>query len=425
MITAILFVLFMAMGMPIVFILALSTVAFIAESGVWPLFDTVPLQLYGSLDKSGYLAIPMYMLVGELMNRGGITTRLIGMADLFVGRFNGGLAYVNLLTNAFASSILGSATAQIAVMSRTIVPAMNERGYRPGFSTALTIAAGMLGPVIPPSMLMIIYGVVAYQSVAALFIAGVMPGLLLTLGFALTIWGIGLFAPYADQGARLEGRSAFKAFLSGLLPSLIPLVIILGVITGATTPTESGATAAVLALVLGLFVYKAFRLRDLPEILLGVGMNTAFIVSLIGLATVFGWVLSFESVPDIMAETIEAWAGSPAMFLLLVNLLILALGMILDGIGVMIVIVPILLPVAERFGIDPIHFGVVVAISTLLGLVTPPVGPGLFVAMEATGLKMRQILPPLLPFLATMLICLVVINVFPVLSTWLPAILGL
>lgn len=422
--TLIVFIAALFLGMPIVFILAVGTVLFMVEMDVTILLETTPIQLFKSIEKNSLLAIPMFMLVGELMNRGGITDRLINFTDLFVGRFKGGLAYVNLLTNMMASAILGSATAQIAVMTRTMVPAMVERGYDKSFSTAVSVAGGMLGPVIPPSMLMIIYGIVSYQSVAALFLAGVLPGLLIASGFAAVIVILGFFYKYPDEKDHVP-PPFWSTLFSGVLPLLIPGTIIGGVISGVMTPTESGALASFMALLFGMVLYRRIKFSDIGSILQQVALNSATVVSLIGLATVFGWVLSFEDVPDMLAEAIKGFSESRYVFLLLVNLVIIALGMFLDGIGVMIVIVPILLPVAKSFDVDPIHFGVVIAISTLIGLLTPPVGPGLYVAMEATGVKMAPLFIAVLPFLVSMLLSLVIINLVPFLSTWLPQVLGL
>jgi len=420
MMTIIVFLAALLLGMPIVFLLAFASIVFLLQTDNQILFSTIPLQLFKSVDKNGLLAIPMFMLVGELMNCGGLTNRMINLADILVGRFRGGLAYVNLLTNTLASAILGSATAQIAVMSRTMVPAMVERKYKLAFSTAVTVAGGMLGPVIPPSMIMIIYGIVSYQSVAAMFIAGILPGVLIAGCFALIIFLLGFVYDYPG-GTKKENRpELWRTLAAGLLPAMIPMVIIIGVVSGVMTPTESGAIAAFLALVMCGFVYRNIGLKDIGTILRSVAVNSALVISLIGMATLFGWVLAFESVPDILAESLQDISTSPIVFLLLTSLIIILLGTMLDGIGVMIVIVPILLPVAENFGVDPVHFGVIIAISTIIGLVTPPVGPGLYIAMEAAGVKMSPLFYAMLPFLGGLLLCLLIIILFPQLSVWLP-----
>jgi tripartite ATP-independent transporter DctM subunit len=373
------------------------------------------------ISANGFLAIPLYMLVGELMHRGGITDRLLRLAERVVGRLRHGLALVNIVANVLAAAILGSATAQIAVMTRTIVPAMISRGHAPEFATGMTVTAGLLGPVIPPSMSMIIYGVVAYQSVATLFIAGIVPGLIIAAGLLLVT--ILLAAPEAERSS--EVTSGWRPLLGDLLPALIPLIIIAGIVSGATTPTEAGAVACLVAFILAGPVYRQVSWHDVPGLLASVAMSSAAIIALIGFATFFGWALTFQQVPDLLVSVIERYATGDFTFLLLTSLIIFILGMFLDGIGIMIVLVPVLLPVADGFGVDPIHFGVVVALATLTGLVTPPVGPGLFIAMEATRLPMPVVFRGAVPFLATFVIVLGVIAGFPALSTALPSWLGL
>lgn len=422
MITTVVFFTALLIGLPIFLTLLLGTFVFLWQADLSILMSSLPIQLYGALNQNGLLAIPLFMLVGELMNRGGLTSRLMNAADVLVGGMRGGLAYVNLLTNAMAASILGSATAQISVMSRLMVPTMVEKGYNKEFSAAVTMAGGLLGPIIPPSMLMIIYGVVAYQPIAPLFIAGILPGLLIILGFAVVIFLTGIFRGLPKGGSE-EHRDIGRELLSGLLPGSIPAVVIICIITGVMTPTEAGAIASILSLILGRFVYKAVALKDLPSIFGQVALNTATITGLIGVASIFGWALSFEGVPDMMVEAITGLTDSPMLFLILVYLLVILLGMFLESISVMIVIVPIILPAALSYGIDPIHFGVIISLATLVGLVTPPVGPGLYIAMTAAELPMWRLFKAVIPFLAVMMLCMLVIALLPAISLWLPGLM--
>lgn len=419
MLTIIVFFGALFLGLPIFITLLLAALVFMWQTDQSVLFSSVTIQMFGSLNQSGLLAIPLFMLVGELMNKGGLTSRLMAGADLFVGGFRGGLAYVNLLTNAMAASILGSATAQISVMSKLMIPAMTEKGYSKPFSAAVTIAGGLLGPIIPPSMLMIIYGVVAYQPVAALFIAGILPGILIIFAFALVIlltgWTKGLPA-----GEHLKHKNIRADLVAGILPGLIPVSVIVFIISGVMTPTEAGAVAAILSFLLGAFVYRSLTFADLPAMFAAVGKNTAMITGLIAAASLLGWALTFESIPDQMVAFIVALTDSKVVFLILVYLLVILLGMFLESISVMIVIVPIILPAAKTFGIDPIHFGVVISLATLVGLVTPPVGPGLYIAMSASQMSMGALFKAVTPFLLAMMICMLLIAFFPALSLWLP-----
>ena len=423
MITTLTFFVALLLGLPIFITLLLGTLVFLWQTDLTILMSSLPIQLYGALNQNGLLAIPLFMLVGELMNKGGLTRRLMNAAEVFVGGFRGGLAYVNLLTNAMAASILGSATAQISVMSRLMVPTMVEKGYNKEFSAAVTMAGGLLGPIIPPSMLMIIYGVVAYQPISALFIAGILPGLVIIAGFAIVIFITGL-TKGLPKGENQQRDMLKEDLIGGLLPGAIPCVVIVCIISGVMTPTEAGAIASILSFLLGKFVYKAIALRDLPQIFGSVAINTATITGLIGIASVFGWALSFEGVPDMMVEYITGLTDSPVMFLMLVYLLVILLGMFLESISVMIVIVPIILPAAISYGIDPIHFGVMISLATLVGLVTPPVGPGLYIAMVAAQLPMGRLFTAMLPFLAMMILSMLIIALLPEISLGLPSLMG-
>lgn len=423
MVTVLAFFIALLIGLPIFFTLLLGTGVFLQQSDLVVLMSSLPIQLFGSLNQNGLLAIPLFMLVGELMNKGGLTKRLMSAADVFVGGFKGGLAYVNLLTNAMASSILGSASAQISVMSRLMIPTMVEKGYKKDFAAAVTISGGLLGSITPPSMLMIIYGVVAYQSISDLFIAGLLPGLLIIAGFALVIFLFGVFSDL-PAGEHVNKANIRKLLLNGLLPGTIPVTVILFIVMGIMTPTEAGAIASIMAFIIGTFIYKNIKLKDLPAIFASVALNTATITGLIAAAFVFGWALSFEGIPDLVVEYISGMTTSPLMFLLITYVVVILLGLFLESISVMIVIVPIILPAALAFGIDPIHFGIVICLATLVGLVTPPVGPGLFIAMQATNLSMGTLFRAMIPFLISLFICLILIAAFPALSLYLPRLMN-
>ena len=408
-------------GLPIVGTILIGAVVFMATNDLAVLYDSIPIQFYGALEINSLLAIPLFLLVGEIMNKAGLTQRLIAVAEVLVGGTRGGLAYANLFTNAMAASILGSAVAQIGVMSKVMIPAMERAGYHRAFSGAVTVSAGLLGPIIPPSMLMIFYGVVAVQPIAPLFIAGIVPGLLIVAALALVIFLYGVLGPGLPAGVKSERSKSVKVLLEGLVPAAIPVVVIAGIMLGVMTPTESGAVASIIALVLG-FAYREIKLRDLSGILLGVATNTATITGLIAAASVLSWVLAFQGVPDLVVETMKNLTSSPFVFLLLVIGLMLVLGMFLESISVLIVVVPLLMPVVNSLGIDPIHFGVVCTVATVIGLVTPPVGPGLYIAMVQAQIRMGPLFKATVPFLAAVLAVLVLVAAVPELSTWLPSV---
>lgn len=420
MITLLVFFGLLFAGLPIAGTILVGALTFMLTNDLSVLLDSIPIQFYGALEINSLLAIPLFLLVGEIMNKAGLTQRLIAVAEVLVGSLKGGLAYANLFTNAMAASILGSAVAQIGVMSKVMIPAMERMGYKREFSGAVTVTAGLLGPIIPPSMLMIIYGVVAVQPIAPLFIAGIVPGLLIVLALAVVIFLHNFVGDGLPAGRRSGRAASIKVLLEGLVPAVIPLVVITGIMLGVMTPTESGAVAAMISLALG-FAYREIKWTDLGKILADVATNTATITGLIAAASVLSWVLAFQGVPDLVVAYMQGLTQSPFVFLLLVIGMLLVLGMFLESISVLIVTVPLLMPVVTTLGIDPIHFGVVCTLATVIGLVTPPVGPGLYIAMVQADIRMGPLFKATLPFLAVVLLTLVLVAAVPALSTWLPA----
>ena len=411
------FVGILLVGVPISFVLLISATAYIWLSGNQTLYGSFMQQLFSGIESYGLLAIPLFMLTGELMNAGGLTRRLVAMARVLVGGISGGLAYVNLVANMLMASIMGSAVAQIAMLSRVMVPEMEKEGYARPFATALTAAGGLLSPIIPPSMLFVIFGVLAQVAIGDLFIAGIIPGLILAAAFCLCIAGAGVFVdfPITPRPAREE---AARAIVDGLPALSIPVVIIGGIVSGLATPTESAALAVLAAFLIGRFIHGDLKLRDLPDVLYATSINSVIVIFMIAAANVFGWVLIYEQVPQTVARWTAGLTDDPFVFMLLVNLLLLFVGMIIDGIAALVIVVPILMPIAITvFDVDPYHFGVVVCINLILGLLTPPVGAGLYVAAGMTDARPGAILRALLPFLLSTVLVLVLLSWQPGLVT--------
>src|SRR6056297_1825083 len=414
--TAPIFAILLFGGVPIAFVLGLAAVAYIVESDNQILFDSFALQMFGGLENYGLLAIPLFMLTGELMNEGGMTKRLIDAARVFVGGFRGGLAYINLLANMFMAAIIGSAPAQIAVMSRAMVPTMEKEGYDRGFAAASTAAGGLLAPVIPPSMMFVIYGVLAQVPIGDMFLAGILPGLLMAVSFALVITLIGFFQgfPKGDWFTRSE---ALRALLHCMPAALIPLAIIGGILFGIATPTESAAIASLIAFLVGWLVYRELDPKSLFSIFQRTAINASMIIFMIAAASVFGWVVIYEALPQKLAALITAITDNPFLFLLIVNLILLFVGMLIDGIAAVILITPILLPIAmNSYDISPFQFGVVICLNLILGLLTPPVGIGLYIAASMGDTSAGRILRSLWPFLIAVAVVLVMLSYFPSLS---------
>lgn len=413
------FVALLLLSVPIALVLAGTALFYIWWSGQTILLMSFGQQFFSGIESYGLLAIPLFMLTGELMNEGGITQRLVRFASVFMGRVRGGLAYVNLIVNTMAASIMGSAAAQMAVMSRAMVPAMERQGYDRPFAAATTAAGSLLSPIIPPSMLFVIYGVLAQIAIGDLFIAGILPGLLMAAGFIGTLALIGTVREL-PLGEAMTWRERLLALRDGLPTLLIPFVIVGGIVAGVATPTESAAVASVAAFLLGWIVYRELSVKRLPAILLRTGLNASVVIFIVAAANVFGWVIVYEQVPQGLAEQLTEITSNPIVFLLIVNLALLFVGMVIDGVAALILIVPILLPIAvQEYGIDPYQFGVIVCINLVLGLLTPPVGAGLFVMTAMTGVRPGRLVRALLPFLLSTALVLVLLSVFPGLVTLL------
>jgi len=414
--TAAVFLILLLGAVPISVVLGMTAIFYIRASGNEVLFQSFMQQLFSGIENYGLLAIPLFMLTGELMNEGGATRRLIRAARVFVGGFRGGLAYINLLANMFMAAIIGSAASQIAVMTRAMVPAMEAEGYRRDFAAATTAAGGLLAPIIPPSMLLVIYGVLAQLPIASLFIAGIIPGLMLTAAFFVIIALVGLRQQF-PKGDWMSAREALGALGAALPALLIPLVIVGSILFGIATPTESAAVASVMAFLIGAVIYRDLDIARFIAIFARVAINSSLVIFLIAAANVFGWVVIYEALPQRLTAVVVEATRDPFLFLLIVNLALFCVGMILDGIAALILLVPILLPIAvEVYGIHPVQFGLVVCLNLVLGLLTPPVGAGLYIAASMSGARPWGIVVALAPFLAAAVLVLLLLSWFPVLT---------
>lgn len=414
------FVVLLIIGIPIAYVLGLTGVIYILAENNTRMLLSVPQSLYSGMESYSLLAIPLFMLAGELMNQGGITSRLVNVAKAFIGHYRGGLAYVNVLANMMLAAIIGSATAQIAMMSRVMVPEMEKAGYSRSFSTATTAAAGLLGPIIPPSMMFIIYSVSAGTSVSDMFKAGVLPGILLGVSFMVLIAFIGMKQQWERQ-PRVPFSEALKSFVTVIPALAVPVIIIYGILSGIFTATESAAIACLVAIIVGTVFYKELNLKKFPSIMANTAVTTAVITILIAMAKVFGLVLTYEQIPRAIADWMVSLSDNPLVFLLLVNIFLLIVGMFLDGIAALIILVPIFMPIIAFYGIDPIHFGIIICINLTIGLLTPPVGSGLFIAASITKLKIGELVKSLWGFLIVALIVLLLITYIPALTLWLPS----
>jgi tripartite ATP-independent transporter DctM subunit len=416
MFTSLFFMAALLVGVPIGVCLCISGIVYIFSTGNTVLLQSFPMQMFAGVDSYGLIAIPLFILIGEIMNSGGITRRLVDMSMAFVGSVKGGLAYVNILANMLVSSIIGSATAQVAIMSQVMVPEMEKQGYDKTFAAGLTVYGGMLGPIIPPSVMFVVYSVLAQVAVGDMLIAGIIPGVLLTILFFIIIALMGFIYDYPRSEKRtLAQRAVTVVKCSPTL--LIPIVIVGSILGGLANPTEAAAVGALAAVLVGRYVTKEFKLGTMPTILLRSAIYSAIVLFLVAAAAVFSWLLIYGKVPQMVAAWIQTVAHDPVTFLLLANVILLVIGTVIDGIPGLIMTVPILLPIAtDIYHIDPRHFGVVVVINLVLGLMSPPVGLSFFVAAAVTGAKPGKMFIVTLPFFLISCVALVMLSLFPSLS---------
>jgi tripartite ATP-independent transporter DctM subunit len=369
------------------------------------------------------LAVPLFILVGVVANRAGIADRLFDLALSLLGRVRGSLGYVNIGVSLGFSWMSGSALADAAGLGSVEVPAMRKQGYPTRFSVGITAASTVIGPIMPPSIPAIIYAAVAVVSTGALFAASVVPALLLAVSLAIAVF---IWARKREElrTARFAWADLGHSFLRAAAAMLTPVIIIGGILAGVFTPTEAAGVGACYMLVLGL-AYRSVRLRDLPGIFRDTALTTASITIILGASALLGWILARERVPQAVAEAIFTVTDSKIVFLILVNLVLLLLGAIIEPTSALVLSVPILLPVAVEFGVDPVHFGVIAVLNLMIGLLTPPMGGVLYVLSSVTGISVAEVFRGVAPFLIPLLLVLAVVTFAPGLVLWLPGLLGL
>ena len=419
----IVFVIAIVLGMPISIAMGVGA---LGAAIFYPILNPIiiPTRFVGLLSDSYLLlAAPLFILAGNIAARGGVARVLIDLATVLVGRFRGGLAYVNVLDSMFFGGISGSAVADVSALGTFLVPQMVRKGYDKDFATALTVSTAVVAPIIPPSIIAVIYAWMADESVAAMFAAGVVPGLLIGLGMAVPVFFIARKRNYPKEPPPTAHQ--FWTALRNALPALaIPVIIMGGILVGLFTPTEAAAVAVVYALLVPPIFYREPALRELPKIFADSARLSGVIGLIIGMVGAFGWVLTYSKFPFMVASAIAAMTPAWWVFILLVILLYIVLGTFLTPSEIILVTVPVLLPVATAVGVHPIHFGMVCVIASAIGHITPPVGLCLFVGMAISGLPMEKLVKPLLPFLAAIVVTLLLIAFMPGLVLFLPRLLG-
>ncbi|WP_374302402.1 TRAP transporter large permease [Paracoccus sp. (in: a-proteobacteria)] len=397
------FLALLALGAPIAFVMVATAMVLIVEQGNTALLQGFAQQLFAGIESYSLLSLPLFILLGELMGAGGIGRRLLALAQAVIWPVRAGLAYVNLLANLVMASILGSTVAQLTVMSRLAVPEMERAGYPRDLATTITAAGGLLAPVLPPSMNLIVYAAIAQVPVADIFVASVVPGIALFLAFAAVIVWLG-WRHDLPRVRSQPARDRLRAVLDGLPALVVPAIAVGSIVGGIATPTEAAAVASVAAMIVGGLVYRELNLRELPAAFVRTAATSGAVLYLVAAAQVLAWVLTFGNLPAQAAAWVQDMAGSPLMFLILLNLLLLLLGTVLEPIPAIILTAPVLLPIAtDVYGIDPLAFGVILCANLALGLLSPPVGAGLFTASLLTGVRAERLSLLLTPFFIAML----------------------
>jgi C4-dicarboxylate transporter, DctM subunit len=400
-------------GMPIVWAILAATVAYMAASGGSYTYEGMLLALIGGVEPFHLLAIPMFIVAGELMGKGGVSRRMIDFASKLLGFLAGGLGIVTVTASMIFAGISGSAVADSAAVGGVMIPGMKRRGYPIAFAAALVAVAGTIGIIIPPSIPMIVFAFVANASVKDLFLAGIVPGLLFGLG--LIVWCAiqGRRKGWDPGGEPVSPAEIWRSFLSCLPALAMPAIILGGIFGGVFTPTEAGAVAVFYALAVGLFVHRELSLADLPAVLRDSFITSATVMLVIGATTALAWVVTLEGVPMALVEIIRRFTDSKEVFLLIVNLLLLVLGIFLEPVPALILTAPLLIPVAKALGVDTVHLGLIMICNLALGLFTPPVGGTLFVAAKMSGARMGEITRHLWPMFGICLVVLAIVTYFP------------
>lgn len=412
----------MVLGFPVAFSLGITSLAALIVGDV-PLL-LIAQRMFTGIDSFPLMAVPFFVLAGELMNRGGTTRRLIDFANVLVGRVPGGLAHTNILASMFFGGISGSAVADAAAMGTIMVPGMTRKGFPAGFSAAVTAASATMGPIIPPSILMVLMGVTTGLSIGGLFAAGIIPGLILGLSMMGLSFFMAIRYGFPRESLPLSPGIIFKEFMSAVPALLAPIIILGGILGGIFTPTESAAVAVFYAFLLGRFIYKELSFRDLVQIFVESGTTTAVLLLIIGMANIFAWILTSEQIPTRIAGAMTAFTDNPYIILMIINLFLLFIGMFLEGGAAIIILAPTLLGVTNALGIDPLHFGLVMVLNIAVGLLTPPLGVCLFVVCGVTGISLSRIIRSVLPFLALEMAVLILVTYIPSVILWIPGLLG-
>lgn len=411
----------MAIGTPIAWALGISGLGAVLLMSV-PL-NTVPQKIFSGMDIFPLMCIPFFVLAGELMAKGGLTRRLLDFAVIMVGHIRGGLSLANVVASMLFGGITGSAIADSSALGSVEIPMMVENGYDPEYSAAVTAASACIGPIVPPSIPVVIYSMaVGGVSIGALFAAGLLPGMLVGLALMILCYVISRIRNYPVRTYKVGLRGAIIGFKDALLAIMTPVIILGGIIGGIFSPTEAAAVAVIYSFVITFFVYREVKLSDLPQMFLRSGVVTAIVMIIIGTSNVFGMVIAFEQLA-LKLEIVLKPMGYFS-FILAINIIFLIIGTFLDQNPAILILAPIFAPIAVHLGVNPIHFGIIVIMNLVIGLITPPLGEVLFIVGPIAGVSLERLAREIMPFLIVEIAVLLLVSYVPIISLWIPSILG-
>lgn len=409
----------LACKIPIIISTGLITLGYILVQTSLPV-DYIAVTVFQSLDQFTLLAIPLFIMTGSFMSSGGIAKHLLNLADKITGSFPGGIALTTVVACVFIADLTGSGPATVAAIGSITIPAMIQRGYGAGFACAVAACSGTLGVIIPPSNPMIVYAVSGDVSVGRLFLAGFLPGLLLAVSMMIPIYFISKKRGYRGSERRANAREIAVAVWDAKWALFVPVIILGGIYGGVFTPTESAAVACLYSFVVGLWIYRDFTWKDLPRIIGRTLLLIGAIMPIIAFATTFGQVITLDGVPAALAEAVSRNVGSLWKLLLIINVLLLFVGCFMEALAGIVLLTPLLLPMVKQFGMDPVHFGIVLIVNLAIGLMSPPLGINLFVAQSIGNVRIAEVITAALPLLACMILCLLLLTYLPSITMLLP-----
>jgi tripartite ATP-independent transporter DctM subunit len=413
----ILILVFSAIGIPIAFSLGVSSLITIMHEGL-PLI-VIPQKLFNGMDSFPLLAIPFFMLSGDLMNGGGLNKRIIRVANAFLGNLPGSLPIITIVASAFFAAISGSAVATVAAIGGITIPAMIKQGYPDHYAAGIASSASIVGPIIPPSIALIVYGASLQLSISELFLASALPGVLISASFILVAVYQAKKHNYPKEG-KADWKEKKEAIIDGFWALMMPAIILGGIFSGLFTPTEAAVVSVVYAFVIGLFVYKGFTLKDMPKLLGEAAVSTATIMLILATSKILAWVITVINLPVMVANAMLSLTDSSFLILMLINIILLIVGCLMECNAAIIILIPILVPIVTQLGMSPITFGVVMTVNLCLGLLTPPVGVCLLLGSQMAGSKFEKAVVSMIPFFAVGIATLLLTTYWPPLTMWLP-----